>query len=164
MHHEDQLLAQWRYEGGVHGFAATGDGSDAVGVFTRLVGDSGVIKVDIEGRFGERYDAKAGRAGIGEHHTLRVRRAGEGEWEVFRFEDEWVEMTRRGIADLLTALEDGVEPELSSQKALGVTELLLGAYESARRRGRVDFPLEIDDHPLEAMVADGSLEPTPPDG
>lgn len=163
VHHEDQLLASWRYENGVHGFAATGNASDAVGAFTRLVGDNGVIEVDIKGRFGERYDAKAGRAGIGEYHTLRVRFAGEGEWEEFQFEDEWVEMTRRGIADLMTTLEDSTEPELSSRRALGGTEIIFGAYESARRRGRVDFPLEVDDHPLEAMVEDGSVNPTPSD-
>jgi hypothetical protein len=69
----------------------------------------------------------------------------------------------QGIADLIAALEGGTEPELSSRTTLGSTEIIFGADESARRRGRVDFPLAIDDHPLEAMVEDGSVNSTPPD-
>jgi len=160
VHHEDQLLASWQYANGVHGLASTGPGSDAVSAFTRLVGDEGSIEVDIDGRFGARYDVQAGGAGIGEHHSLRICPAGETEPKTLRYEEGWTEMIRRGIADLLTALDDGHEPELSSSAALGGTEILFGAYESARRRGRVDFPLEIDDHPLEAMVADGTVDPS----
>lgn len=159
VHHEDQLLATWRYENGVHALASTGDGSDAVGAFTRLVGDEGAIEVDIRGRFGERYDPESG-AGIEEYHDLRVHRAGEREPVETRYEETWVDMIRRGMEDLLESLADGSEPELSSRNALGATEIIFGAYESARRRGRVEFPLAIDDHPLESMVADGTVDPT----
>jgi phytoene/squalene synthetase len=36
--------------------------------------------------------------------------------------------------------------------ALQATELIFATYESSRRRGRVDLPLEIDDSPLIAML------------
>ena len=163
VHHEDQALASWRYENGIYGLASTGAGSDAVDAFTRLIGDGGTIEVNIQGRVGERYDAQAGRAGIGEYHTLRVRRDGEDGWQERSYEDEWVEMTRRGIGDLITALDDGREPQLSSRRALGGTEIIFGAYESARQRGRIDFPLDIKDHPLETMVENGLINPMLPD-
>jgi hypothetical protein len=63
----------------------------------------------------------------------------------------------RGIADLLSSLAGGTEPELSAQKALHATEILFGTFESARRRGRVEFPLDIDDHPLETMAEKGEI-------
>ena len=42
--------------------------------------------------------------------------------------------------------------------------MIFGAWESARRRGRVEFPLDIEDNPLEAMVESGELTPEPPAG
>lgn len=162
--HANQAIASWEYETGVHGFAATGDGSDAVGVDLRLVGEDGVIEVDITEFFGERYDADADRAGRGERTEVRWRHTGATDWERDSYEEEWVAVIRRGIADLRSTLEDGTEPELSARKALNATEILFGTYESARRRGRVDLPLEIADHPLEAMVDAGDLPPEPSGG
>lgn len=163
VHHSDQALACWKYETGVHGFASAGDGSDAVGADVRLIGADGVIEVDITEYFGDRYDAETGRAGRGERTELRLRRSGEAAWEQYQYEEMWTEMIRRGIADLLSSLEDESEPELSARKALDATEILFGTYESARRRGRVDLPLEIDDHPLEEMIEAGDLPPEPTD-
>jgi hypothetical protein len=42
---------------------------------------------------------------------------------------------------------------------LQATELIFASWESARRRGRVDLPLEIEDNPLEDMVEAGQLGP-----
>jgi hypothetical protein len=48
---------------------------------------------------------------------------------------------------------------LDASNALIATEIIFGAYESSRRRGRVDFPLTIEDNPLAAMVENGDLQP-----
>jgi len=39
--------------------------------------------------------------------------------------------------------------------------LFSGAWESARKRGRVKLPLDIDDNPLDATVEGGDLVPEP---
>jgi predicted dehydrogenase len=65
------------------------------------------------------------------------------------------------IEHLIACLDRGEEPELSARRALDCTEVIFGAYESSRRRGRVEFPLDVDDNPLEAMVESGELTPEP---
>ena len=67
----------------------------------------------------------------------------------------------RAIADLIDALRTGREPELSARRALNATEIIFGIYESSRRRGRVDLPLTVQDHPLATMVEAGDLRPAP---
>ena len=63
------------------------------------------------------------------------------------------------VADKLRCLETGDEPLLSSHKAIRTTELIFGTYESARRRARIDLPLEIDDNPLHALLDAGEIAP-----
>ena len=60
-----------------------------------------------------------------------------------------------GIRDAIHCMETGREPELSARKALQATEFIFGTYESSRRRGRVTFPLDIDDNPLHTMLDSG---------
>lgn len=59
----------------------------------------------------------------------------------------------RGCADVISCLQTGREPELSSRRALQATEVMFATYESSRRRGRVDLPLMIDDSPLVDLLA-----------
>ncbi len=56
------------------------------------------------------------------------------------------------MLDLIDALKTGREPELSARKAIQATELIFATYESSRKRGRVDLPLQIDDSPFLAMI------------
>ncbi len=72
-----------------------------------------------------------------------------------------IEAIDRAIADAVACLLDGRRCQLEARNALIATEIIFGAYESSRRRGRVDFPLDIDDNPLASMVEDGSLTPAP---
>lgn len=138
-HNENQAVAVWAYGDGVHGLATTGDpGARAVGCRNRLVGTDGVIEVGAE-------DAEA---------VVRVRRDGSG-WEPLDTGGEGLRgraYIGRGIADLVDCLGADRKSELRAENALNATELSFGARESARRRGRVDFPLEIEDSPLAAMV------------
>ena len=61
------------------------------------------------------------------------------------------------MLDLVDALKNGREPELSARRALAATQLIFATYESSRRRGRVDFPLAIDDSPFLSMIDDGTM-------
>jgi predicted dehydrogenase len=63
--------------------------------------------------------------------------------------DEYV---ARGVLDLIDALQNEREPELSAGRALQATELIFATYESSRKRGRVELPLTIEDSPLQAML------------
>ena len=146
LHSENQALAQWAYEDGVHGLAATGH-ADAVGAAVRAEGTEGTIEV-----------------GGGGPTALRVRR-GDG-WEPLDVDGESVHgpgFDERAIADLIDALGTDREPETGARRALAATETIVAAYESARRRGRVDLPLTVEDNPLVGMVESGALDPAPVD-
>jgi hypothetical protein len=65
----------------------------------------------------------------------------------------------RAIADAVDGLTRDVEPELSGRNALRATEVIFAAWESARRGGRVDLPLEIADNPLVDMIDSGRFGP-----
>jgi predicted dehydrogenase len=148
-HNENHAVVQWRYENGVDGLATTGFGDGLVGAHNRLVGSTGAIEVGP-------HDAEA---------HLRVRRDGEG-WEAVDTAGEDLHgpgYIERAIRDAVSAVGSDRESELRAENALVGTELIFGAWESSRRRGRVDFPLSIDDNPLEAMVETGDLQPAPPE-
>ena len=86
---------------------------------------------------------------------------GQAGWENVEVEsglhsDAYVQLA---VLELIDALKAGREPETSARRALRTSELIFGTYESSRRRGRVDLPLEIDDSPLLAMLDDGVIVP-----
>lgn len=151
VHNEQQGLFQWAYDDGTHALAATGEaqGPAMVGAHHRLLGTDGVIEL---GAGFMRED--------GPDADHRIRRDGEG-WEPIDADGESVHgpgFVERAIADVVEACRDGRPSELRAENALAATEVIFGGYESGRRRGRVEFPLEIDDHPLEAIIraaADG---------
>ncbi|GAB3672877.1 Gfo/Idh/MocA family protein [Halopiger thermotolerans] len=155
-HNETQAVVMWEYENGVHGLGtsdATGDGgpTSAVACHNRLIGTEGTIELGPEGDESEDLP------------VLRIRRAGDDAWEAVETEDglhSW-EFIDRAIAENVRCLDENEEPELSAENALNATELIFGTWESARKRGRVDLPLEIDDNPLDAMVESGELNPEP---
>ena len=103
----------------------------------RLVGTEGMIEVGHE----------SGAA-------LRVWAQGENEWRTVELGEKLhgLEFVKRGVLDLIDALKTSREPELSGRRALQATELIFATYESSRRRGRVDLPLEIEDSPLADML------------
>ena len=153
-HIENQAVIWWRYRNGVFGLLASGPGMAGIGANNRLVGTQGEIEV------GVLPAARGERPGP----TLRVRRAGAAGWEAIDTGKETLHgpgYIERAIADAIDALHTGREPELSARRALNATEIIFAAYESSRRHGRVDLPLEIEDHPLVAMVERGELHPAP---
>jgi predicted dehydrogenase len=143
-HNENQILACWEYENGVFGMAATGPGEGIAESDWRLIGSDGFIDVFLTDRFG-----------------VEVYSTDQADCEALEFEKLAPEGSciDLAIADVVAALEEGRESELSAANALRATEIIFAGYESARRRGRVDLPLEIEDNPLETLVETGQLSP-----
>ena len=170
-HNENQGLAQWKYDTGGFGLASTGYGASFVGCYLRLVGSDGAIEI-----------------GVNDGPPLQVRRMRSSGWNDVDTSGENVygptsNVVRAGIrkvagrisgrlqeavtpttyvdratADVIKAVRTDDESELSAENALQADELAFASWESARRRGRVDLPLTIDDNPLAAMVESGQLQ------
>lgn len=148
-HCENQQVMLFEYTSGVFGLVMTGtrDGGKPVGVINRIIGETGMIDVGV---------------GHGPSDALRIRKQGEADWRWVDTAGEGIHgphFVERAIADVVDCLRTGRKCQLDASNALVATELIFGAYESSRRRGRVDFPLTIDDNPLEAMVQSGDLQP-----
>ncbi|HQE60900.1 MAG TPA: Gfo/Idh/MocA family oxidoreductase [Candidatus Latescibacteria bacterium] len=139
---ENQGIASFRYANGVYGFFVSGYGA-TIWAEHRILGTDGIIEAHMP--------------------VVKVRGKGDTEMRTITFPEQknigaWSAITF-GIWDLVHGLRTGREPELSARKALAGTQLIFGAYESSRRRARVEFPLDIDDNPLHSMMASGEIGP-----
>ena len=143
VHNENQAFARWRYEGGIDAVAAMGTDADFIDCDLRVLGTDGAAELN-----------PAGEA------QLRVKRGETASWEELDTGEPMADIPA-AIADVVTGLETGTEPALSARRALGSAQIIFACYESARRRGRVDLPLSIDDNPLVSMVEVGDLSPQP---
>ena len=117
-------------------------GSKPIGVINRFLCEGGVMECD-------------------NAIPLRYRRWGDADWTVVDTHGASIHgpgFIDRAMADVIDCLESGRKCQLDASNALIATEIIFGAYESSRRRGRVDFPLDIDDNPLTAMVDSGDLK------
>jgi predicted dehydrogenase len=148
----DHAFVSWQYENGVHGIAATGDDVPLSGgpydfydCWHRLVCTDGVIEL-----------------GRREGPALRYRRDGEG-WTTVAVADEFEGRVDLAIDEVVRTIDGDERSQLRAEHALNTTEILFAGHESSRRRGRVELPLEIDDHPLVALLEAGEIEPTIPD-
>ena len=143
--HDTQGVCTMEFENGVFGTLWTGETANAlVGCANRLIGEDGTIEV---------HDKAP---------SVRLRGKGDGEMKPARemaleggiHGDKAVSRT---LADVVSALETGRTPLTGVQNALDTTEILFAAYESARRRGRVDLPLGIENSPLAEMIKAGDF-------
>jgi predicted dehydrogenase len=149
---ENEAIALWKYAGGVYGQAITGEGTEVINCHNRIVGSDGVIEV---GPAGE------------DMPVLRVRRWGDGAWESVDCEGETCHgpgYHERAIVHMVECLQEGLTPEICGKNAMQAHTLVFGAYESARSHRRVEFPLQIEDNPLAAMIESGELVPEPRQG
>ena len=90
--------------------------------------------------------------------ALRIFRGGEVE----DFEIEWpapVSAIGLEIKDLIETIETGAPHPLDGENGRKVTEVMVGIYESARRRSIVKFPVEVRDNPFLAMCETGDFPP-----
>ena len=60
----------------------------------------------------------------------------------------------------LMAYIGGEDPEIGSDTTLNTTELIFDAWESARQRRRIEFPLDTEGNALAKTVEDGELSPS----
>lgn len=95
----------------------------------------------------------------GRQVPLRMWGKGQSQWQNVELEGDpgAIGYVTSAILDLIDALDSGREPELSARKALQATELIFATYESSRKRGRVQLPLEIDDSPFLSMLESGDM-------
>jgi predicted dehydrogenase len=103
----------------------------------RLIGANGVIEIK----------RSAGP-------SVRIWAKGQVEWQEIPTSDgiDGQDAYALSVLDAIDALKTRREPELSSGRALQATELIFATYESSRRRGRIELPLEIEDSPYLAML------------
>jgi UDP-N-acetylglucosamine 3-dehydrogenase len=145
---EGQGLSFWKWLNGVYGLMITGpkvfrpkEGEELREPVAgnRLIGTEGVIEVAVEG--GPKLRWKNLATG--------------GQWqEDNEGEIHSYDIVIPAILDLVDALKNGRTPELDGHRALQSTELIFATYESSRSRGRIDLPLQIEDSPLAAMIAE----------
>jgi predicted dehydrogenase len=88
-------------------------------------------------------------------YPLRARIKGQSDWvyPAVRLNAGFKEE----IEALIDVLERGGEHPLNARSARHVHEILMAIFESSRRRARIDLPLRVDGHPLEAMVTTGEV-------
>lgn len=123
---EGQGLSLFAYDNGVQGLLLTGHGTEHA-LKNRLIGSDGAIEVTL--------GAKA----------IRVWGKGDTDWHDVQItqnaSDDLGELVGQGVLDMIDALKNGREPELSGRRALRASEVMFATYESSRRGGRIDLPL-----------------------
>ena len=90
--------------------------------------------------------------------ALRIFRGGEIE----EIKIEWpapVSAIGLEVKDLIETIETGAPHPLDGENGRRVTEVMIGIYESARRRSAIRFPVEVRDNPFLAMCETGDFPP-----
>lgn len=149
---EGQGLSLFQFRNGVQGLLVTAGRSteerlaavrgEAVG--NRLIGTEGTIEVGVRG---------------GPEVRLRNPETG-GRWQEIDVSGgvHGLEIIEIAIADVVEALKNGREPELSGRRAIQATELIFATYESSRKRARIDLPLIPEDSALQSMLDSGLMK------
>ena len=166
-----QAVARWQYADGTVGLALTGAASPPGACYLRLVAEDGVIELGVDDGPALRYRNKGSWQTVetdGENIHGRdspgylgaALRKLRRRLPTVSTEDRRAPLfIERAVADVVAGLETDTEPELSGRGALRTTEPIFASWESTRRRGRVDLPLDVDDNPLVAMIESGRLGP-----
>ena len=142
---EYQGLFQWGYDNGVLAVMLTGPDVREWGPPFRITGSEGIIEIG--------WDAASGP-------MLQVLRFTDGQWRDIDCAGESLHgpgFHERAIAYVLNCLASGQTPELCAENQMKSMEIVFGCYESCRRRGRVDLPMDIEDSPLLDMIETGAL-------
>ena len=139
---ENQAFCRIQWKNGVIGFLETGTENRRCA--NRIIGSDGMIEV-----------------GIPDGSPLRFMGKETCCWEEPELDGglHGGDFFAAAILDLVDSLKTGREPELDGRKALRATEIIFSAYESSRRRARIDLPLDITDSPFLDMLERGLIGP-----
>lgn len=143
---ERRGMAHFEFENGVRGTLVTGRGDDVWnGLRVRANGTRGAVEV--------------GQARQDDGFSLRALR-GDG-WQGIEAPGEDADNAYpRVIENVISALESNEKSLLDAENALRATELIFAIYESARRRERVELPLQgSEGHPLVSILSDSGTLP-----
>ncbi|MBI2297479.1 MAG: Gfo/Idh/MocA family oxidoreductase [Armatimonadetes bacterium] len=89
-----------------------------------------------------------------------IRRHDETEWTVPTApEGGSLAPMDRCLGDVMDCVRTGRKCRVDASNALLATEIIFATFESSRRRGRVDLPLDVTDNALRSMVDSGALTP-----
>jgi len=138
---EDHTLACFAFAGGVHGFLETGRAVPNAPAI-RISGKDGIIDI-LESSFTERGK------------ELRYLSSATNGWVEPDLQEDaecFSSATSGLLADLVTWIEGGPEPAVSGNGARKTTEMIMAAYDSARRGTIIDLPLAATDFPLEDLA------------
>ncbi len=109
----------------------------------RVIGDKGFFEINWAGKF------------------LRGRVYDDPSWQLPQIDPDGQAMMKALVAEAIDCLESGAESEVSCIKAIRAAEITFAFYESLRRHGRVELPLEnVTDNPFLSMLEAGHLGPT----
>lgn len=139
-HNENQAIANWRYDDGVDAILASGNDANLVDCLVRIVGTEGSLDLWPQGD---------------NSPPLLINRDGETE----PVEVGEGAMLRDAIDHLVDCHDTGETPIIAAHETLKAMKVIFGCWESARKRSRVGFPLDITGNPLEAMIENGALTP-----
>ncbi|NOZ21685.1 MAG: gfo/Idh/MocA family oxidoreductase, partial [Planctomycetes bacterium] len=145
---EYQSITNVKYKNGVTSITITGPHVQEIAPPLRVTGTDGVIEIGWSPNPGP---------------MLRYLKRGKSDWIAVDCEGEnfhgpgYIE---RAIADIVDCYRTGRESELCARNEFKAMEIVFGCYESARRRARVDMPMDITDSPLIAMLDKGDLKPS----
>jgi UDP-N-acetylglucosamine 3-dehydrogenase len=142
--HDTDGIAVIGYENGVFGTLYTGDnGEKLLGCSIRLIGTEGTLELHNTAPHLRLWT----RSGYREITGPETGGGLHGDSENNPNADN--------VVDLVNCLESKTTPLCDVSNALPTTEIIYAIYESARRRGRIDLPLTIEDSPLDAMIDAG---------
>jgi predicted dehydrogenase len=173
---EVQAIAQWGYRDGTQGVASTGEGDRPtfVDAYLRLVGEDGEIEIQPDDGPPLRVRTDGGWKSVDtDNETIFKPRLSLSETAVNKVTAKIPLVSKqyenppnhyeRAIEHVVTSLEEGTEPVFAGSTVLRGTELVFACWESARRRERIELPLDVDGNPLEAIIEEqesSSASPT----
>ena len=138
-----QGIVTFKFKNGVRGTMLSGLDHKDPGCMVRVIGSEGIIEI------------------LGDTTSVRMLQYRKSGWQEIEtgesiHEDKAID---RAVKNLIECLESGKTPLLSADHAIQSTEIIFAAYESSRRRARVDLPLPPGPSALLEMVESGELVP-----
>ena len=129
---ENQAISHFQWANGVRGLLIVGDDAK-IGCVHRIIGTKGIIEVLSERKY-------------------RIVGNGHANWDETEVPQGDKSDLALAMADVVRQLDEpGYVSLLSVNNAIKHTETIFATFESCRRRGRVNFPLDVDDNALVAL-------------